>query len=82
MSETRKLLMKKLLTICPVCKKRIFGKDIDIHKIDKKKIVHWPLKYVHCHQNETIPFHALTMYIDSNFAVRGADVSDFVKIQK
>ncbi|TFF89438.1 MAG: hypothetical protein EU548_07480 [Promethearchaeota archaeon] len=81
MSQTRKFLMKKLLTICPVCKKRIFGKDIDIQKIDKNKIVHWPLKYVHCHQHQGVPFHALTMYLDSNFAVRGRDVSDFLKIQ-
>lgn len=39
-SETRAFLIRKLLTICPVCEKRIYGKDIDILKIDKSKISH------------------------------------------
>ena len=34
MSTSRALLMKKLLAICPICKKPIYGKDIDINNID------------------------------------------------
>ncbi|MBD3198259.1 MAG: hypothetical protein GF317_24635 [Candidatus Lokiarchaeota archaeon] len=81
MSKTRALLMKKLLTICPVCKKPIYGRDIDINKIDIKKINRWPMKYVHCHSHEKTPLHALTLYIDANFSVRANEVSDILKIQ-
>ena len=79
--ETRAFLIRKLLTVCPICQKRIYGKDIDILKIDKKKISHWPLRFIHCHKNNNIPFHALTIYLDNNFAVRGNEVSNFIKIE-
>jgi len=82
MSDTRALLMKKLLAICPICKKPIYGKDIDINKLDVSKVSHWPVKYTHCHSHNDKPVHALTMYIDSNFSVRGKEVSEFLKIQK
>ena len=82
MSNSRTFLMKKLIAICPVCKKQIYGRDIDINHIDTKKIRSWPLRYVHCHSDDNTPLHALTMYIDANFSVRGREVSDFIKIQK
>ena len=83
-TETRAFLIRKLLTVCPVCQKRIYGKDIDILKINSKKseISHWPLRYIHCHSTNKVPFHALTIYLDNNFAVRGNEVSNFVKIEK
>jgi hypothetical protein len=72
------------MTVCPVCKKQIYGRDIDINKIvkSKSKIDHWPLSYVHCHDNTNFPMHALMIYIDANFSVRGLEISNFVKIQK
>ena len=79
--ETRSFLIRKLLTICPACKKRIYGKDIDILKIDPSKVNHWPLRYTHCHSNKNIPMHALTLFIDSGFSVRGNEVSNFIKIE-
>ncbi|TXT64431.1 MAG: hypothetical protein BAJALOKI3v1_210018 [Promethearchaeota archaeon] len=82
MSDSRALLMKKLLAICPVCKKPIYGKDIDVNNIDITKINHWPVKYTPCHSHNGTPVHALTMYIDSNFSVRGKEVSEFLKIQR
>ena len=82
MSNSRTLLMKKLIAICPVCKKQIYGRDIDIHDINTDKIKSWPLRYVYCHSENNIPLHALTMYIDANFSVRGREVSDFIKIQE
>ncbi|MFO7795514.1 MAG: hypothetical protein ACQERB_06145 [Promethearchaeati archaeon] len=82
MSNSRALLMKKLLAICPICKKPIYGKDIDINTIDLSKISHWPVKYTHCHSHNGGHFHAITMYIDSNFSVRATEVSEFLKIQK
>ncbi|MHA2007865.1 MAG: hypothetical protein ACXABO_10890 [Promethearchaeota archaeon] len=80
-NESRKFLIRKLLTICPVCKKKIYGRDIDILNIDKTKIQQWPLTYIHCHANNQIPIHALTIYIDANFSVRDNQVSDFIKIE-
>jgi len=82
MSDSRTLLMKKLIAICPICKKQIYGRDIDINCIDKEKIRNWPLRYVHCHSDNNTPLHALTMYLDANLCVRGREVSDFIKIQK
>ncbi|TXT57996.1 MAG: hypothetical protein BAJALOKI2v1_480024 [Promethearchaeota archaeon] len=79
--ETRNLLMKKLLTICPICGKQIYGRDIDITNIDLSKISKWPFRYTHCHSNRSNPMHAVTLYLDSNFAVRGKEISEFLKIQ-
>ncbi|MFW9773547.1 MAG: hypothetical protein ACFFEO_15460 [Candidatus Thorarchaeota archaeon] len=80
-TELRSFLIRKLLTICPVCNKRIYGKDIDILNIDKSKVNHWPLRYIHCHTNKDVPIHALTIFLDANFSVRGNEVSNFVKIE-
>ena len=80
-NENRKFLIRKLLTICPVCQKRIYGKDIDILKIDLSKINHWPLRYIHCHKTNSVPLHALTIFLDSNFSVRGNEVSEFIKVE-
>ncbi len=80
MSNTRSYLAKKLLTICPVCGKRIYGKDIDIEQMNKGNIKNWPIRYTHCHSHKGMPLHALTMYIDANFAVRGNESSKFLKI--
>ena len=82
--DDHNLLMRKLMTICPVCGKQIYGRDIDINdiKISKSQINHWPLKYIHCHAHNNMPMHALMLYIDANFSVRGLEISNFVKIQK
>jgi hypothetical protein len=83
MSNTRNIrsiLAKKLLTTCPVCGKKIYGRDIDIDKINKDHISNWPVRYTHCHSHEGMPTHALTMYLDANFAVRGRESSEFLKI--
>ncbi|MFX1279628.1 MAG: hypothetical protein ACFFA3_09435 [Promethearchaeota archaeon] len=79
-NESRNFLIRKLLLICPVCQKRIYGKDIDILKIDLSKINHWPLRYIHCHKTNNVPLHALTIFLDANFSVRGNEVSDYIKI--
>ncbi|MFX1304035.1 MAG: hypothetical protein ACFFBV_05000 [Promethearchaeota archaeon] len=79
-SKTRIFLIRKLLVICPVCKKRIYGKDIDILKIDISKINHWPLRYTHCHAYNNTPLHAITLFLDEDFSVRGNEISNFIKI--
>ena len=79
-SKTRNLLIKKLLTICPVCKKRIYGKDLDIIKIDLSEIKYWPMRYTHCHASNDKPLHAITLFLDKDFSVRGNEISNFIKI--
>jgi len=73
-SETRTLLMRKLLTICPICKKMIFGRDIDMAKLKKG---HWPVPYIHEHTHNNFPKHSIKMYLDSKLAVRHLEVLDF-----
>ena len=80
-NDTRTFLTRKLLCICPTCKRRIFGADIDIANLDLTKIKKWPLSFIHCHRDKNHPLHALTIYIDANFAIRGRQVTEFVKIQ-
>ena len=81
-SVTRRYLIKKLLTTCPTCQKDIYGKDIDISKINTDKIDQWPLRYTHCHTHDDVPLHALTLYLDSDFSVRARETSDFIIIQQ
>ncbi len=73
-SETRSILMRKLLTICPICKKMIFGRDIDIAKLNKG---HWPVPYIHEHDYINFPIHSIKLYLDSSLAVRHLEVIDF-----
>jgi len=56
-------------------------KETLILKIDTTKIKNWPLRYIHCHTNNDVPFHALTIFLDNNFSVRGNEVSNFIKIE-
>lgn len=69
-SEARAILMRKLMCICPLCGKLIFGRDIDITKIENGDIRNWPVEYIHSHSHNNVPHHDLTLYIDANFAVR------------
>lgn len=69
-SESRAILMRKLMTICPLCGKLIFGRDIDFSKIERQKVNSWPVTYEHNHTHNTFPEHNLTLYIDANYAVR------------
>lgn len=80
----RSLLMQKLMSVCPLCGKKIHGRDIDITGLTKlkSKINRWPVPYTHCHCHDDGKMHALTLYLDANFAVRGQEISEFVKIQK
>lgn len=78
--KDRAFLMKKILTICPICNRVIYGKDLDIASLFECNIEHWPLTYIHCHSYNNYPIHALTLYLDSNFSVRSSEVSEFIKI--
>lgn len=79
-SKFRTFLIRKLLTTCPVCKMRIYGKDIDILNINMSKIEHWPMRYTHCHKYKNTPLHGITLFLDEDFSVRGNEVSNYIKI--
>ncbi|MHA1436385.1 MAG: hypothetical protein ACTSPD_02300 [Promethearchaeota archaeon] len=81
-SDVRAVLMRKLMTICPLCGKLIFGRDIDFSKLDKSKINHWPVKYTHKHSHNQTPEHSLTLFIDANYVVRAHKISTLSKFQK
>jgi hypothetical protein len=81
MAEKRYYFMKKLLTICPICGKKIHGRDRDIYKLQNESIKSWPVRYVHFY-NHGIEFHAITMQLDSYFAVRGKQIADCIKTEK
>ena len=81
-SEARTILMRKLMTICPICGKLIFGRDIDFACLDKSKVNRWPMSYIHNHSHKEFPEHSLTLYIDANFSVRDKKVSNLIEIQK
>lgn len=75
-SGTRAYLMKKLLTVCPVCKKLIYGKDIDLDHVHKLGSYAWPVKYLHDHTYNTHSKHSITMFLDANLSVRNIEVSE------
>jgi len=41
--KTQTFLSSKLLCIYPLCKKYIYGKDIEIVKIEPSKLKRWPI---------------------------------------
>lgn len=67
-------LIKKLITICPVCKMPIYGKDIKILNLTNINVDQWPLNYVHTHAYNDYPTHSLRLYIDSLFSARVYEV--------
>jgi len=73
-SGTRSILMKKLITICPVCKMMIYGKDIDLDHVQKLGGYAWPVKYDHNHTHNAHPMHTITMFLDANLSVRNLEV--------
>ena len=69
-SEQRAILMRKLMTICPICGKLIFGRDLDFSKITNGVVDHWPVCYRDHHSHKNFPAHSLDLLIDANFSVR------------
>ncbi|MHA1273478.1 MAG: hypothetical protein ACTSQP_03180 [Promethearchaeota archaeon] len=81
-SDTRRLLMRKIMTICPLCGKKIFGRDIDFSKLNKNSVKNWPVRYTYEHSHLNYPIHKLDLYIDANFAVRDRILVDNVNLPK
>lgn len=73
--------MDKVLTTCPLCSKQILASDINLEKIDLSKINNFPFDYIHIHSNGEHPPHALLMYFDAHFKVRGRKVPKFTNLK-
>jgi hypothetical protein len=72
----------KILTKCPLCKKTIYAKDIDFTNIELSKINNFPFDYIFIHSNREYPPHALLMYFDAQYNIRGRKVVKFINIKK
>jgi hypothetical protein len=72
----------KILTICPLCKKKVFAKDINIEEIDLSKIKTFPFNYIYIHSYNKYSPHALLIYFDAHFNVRGREVAKFTNLKK
>ncbi len=73
--------LDKILTTCPLCSKEIYAKDINLEQIDITKINNFPFDYIHVHSHGDFPPHALLMYFDAHFKVRGRKVPKFTNLR-
>ncbi|TFG00209.1 MAG: hypothetical protein EU541_02895 [Promethearchaeota archaeon] len=73
--------LDELLATCPACGKKIYPTDIDLKKINFSEITNFPFPYLHIHSQENCIPHALLMYIDRHFKVRGRKVIKFLNVE-
>jgi hypothetical protein len=83
----RVLLARKMLTVCPICQKKIYSNDLHLNELNLNKITSFPFPVTFCHhtiqessasKSPRKQMHALTIYLDANFAVRGIEPSEFL----
>lgn len=75
---------KKLIALCPKCRKFIYPADIDVNKLINSDADRWPIKFLHYHINDSrmlvssffrsIPEHAITLYLHSDMVIRSIEV--------
>ena len=78
----------KVLAVCPLCQKKIHSEDLHLDELNLEKITTFPFSVTFCHhtgpERQNSPkiskknLHALTIYLDANFAVRGIEPSEFL----
>jgi len=73
--------LNDLLATCPECGKNIYPTDINVKKINSAEITNFPFPYLHIHAHDECIPHALLMYIDRNFKVRGRKVIKFLNVE-
>ncbi|MHA1682114.1 MAG: hypothetical protein ACTSUE_14340 [Promethearchaeota archaeon] len=71
----------KLLTTCPVCNKKIFLHHILEFQSSLLDAGQYPVPLTMLHGTKP-ERHALTLFIDQDFRVRGRQVSNFVKVTR
>lgn len=69
------------LTVCPLCKKKIYRKDINFQEINKTEIENYPFPYIYFHSYLDFPPHVLIMYLDSDLRVRGKKATKYFVIE-
>lgn len=77
-----KSFKRKLLAICPICNRRIYGRDLKITNQDLSSIKHFPFTVIYCHrkagaENDDIK-HAVALYLDADLKVRSIEPCDMV----
>ena len=72
---------EKPITECQLCKRRIYLSELGLDSIDISSINNFPFPYIHIHGHHGNHQHALLMYLDREFKVRGRKPSEFLKIQ-
>ena len=66
----------KIHTECPICKEKVnFGVELE----HLNKVKQFPFAHIHLHGN---PIHALIVYIDSSFSIRGVEGCDSIEVKK
>ena len=85
--STRSQLAKKFLCTCPICQQKIYGGMLDLNAIDITKVKHFPFSYTYIHSHESVSEqessfnqHAIMLYFDAEFAVRGVEECSFFKV--
>ncbi len=62
-------LWRKVFAICPVCKKPIHGKDLELNRLQTAD--HWPVSITCLHGGD----HPITLWIDARYSVRDVELS-------
>ncbi len=73
---------EKPITECQLCKRRIYLSELELENIDLSLIDNFPFPYIHVHADNGNHTHALLMYLDKDFKVRGRKPAQFLKIQE
>ncbi|HMF30299.1 MAG TPA: hypothetical protein VKK79_02725 [Candidatus Lokiarchaeia archaeon] len=62
-------IWRKVMSICPLCKKPIYGRDLELHSLENAD--HWPMPVTikHCSNTECVK-----LWMDANYAVRSTEV--------
>lgn len=74
-------VLENKLTTCPLCNKDIYAQDVNLEDIDLSSVNNFPFDYIHVHSHGSHPPHALLMYFDAQFKVRGRKVPKFTNLK-
>jgi hypothetical protein len=62
------LLRSKIFAICPICKKPIQGKDLELNRLENAE--HWPTSLTCYHCSE----RPIKLWIDARYSVRDVEI--------
>lgn len=88
---------RKLLAICPVCGRKIYGRDLNLHYMNLAEISDFPFSIVYCHTSACVEEespdqkdesvdpthqHAIALYLDADLRVRSIESCDVVLLER